>query len=331
LGGAGNFANSPERRKPPRFLGFCRPFALMQQPVLVYDRIASNRRKTFLLMAVFFVVVAGAATALGIWLGLPPGLAPIVIVFVLLFTAFSYFGSDRVALAVSGAHEVTEDEEKELYRLVENLCIGSGLPMPKVYVIEDGSMNAFATGRDPQHASIAVTRGLMNKLERVELEGVLAHELSHIGNRDTLLMGTVVVLIGVLALLADIALRATWYGAGSRASYRDKNSKGAGILVLVALVFLILSPVIARIIAMAVSRQREYLADASGALLTRFPEGLARALEKIKEDTDPLDSATKATEHLYFVNPLTDHPSALNSLFSTHPPIEERIRLLRAM
>lgn len=304
---------------------------MSQQQVLIYDRIASNRRKTFLLMAVFFVLVAGAATALGIWLGLPPGLAPIVIVFVILFTAFSYFGSDRVALAVAGAREVGESEEKELYRLVENLCIGSGLPMPKVYVIEDGSMNAFATGRDPQHASVAVTRGLMNKLERVELEGVLAHELSHIGNRDTLLMGVVVVLVGMLALLADLALRATWYGAGSRGSYRDKNSKGAGILVAVALVFLILSPIIGRIIAMAVSRQREYLADASGALLTRYPEGLARALEKISEDTDPLDSATKATEHLYFVNPLTDHPSALNSLFSTHPPIEERIRLLRAM
>jgi heat shock protein HtpX len=302
-----------------------------QPQVLIYDRIASNRRRTFLLMTIFFVVVAGAATALGIVFGLPPGLAPIVIVFVAGFVVFSYFGSDSVALSVAGAHQVGEEQERDLYRLVENLCIGSGLPMPKVYVIEDGSMNAFATGRDPNHASIAVTRGIMNKLERREMEGVLAHELSHIGNRDTLVMGTVVVLIGLLALLADLGLRLTWFGAGTRRSYNGKNSKGGGIIVVVALIFVILSPIIARIIAMAVSRQREYLADASGALLTRYPEGLASALEKISGDTDPLDQATKATEHLYFVNPLTEHKSALNGLFSTHPPIEDRIRLLRAM
>jgi heat shock protein HtpX len=303
----------------------------MQEQVLIYDRIASNRRRTFLLMAVFFVIVAAAATAVGIIAGLPPGLAPIVIVFVLFFVAFSYFGSDSVALSVAGARQVGEAEERDLYRLVENLCIGSGLPMPRVYVIEDGSMNAFATGRDPQHASVAVTRGLMNKLDRRELEGVLAHELSHIGNRDTLLMGVVVVLIGVLALLADLGLRLTWFGAGSRNTFKDRNSKGAGIIFVVALLFIIISPIIARLIAFAVSRQREYLADASGALLTRYPEGLASALEKISGDTDPLDQATKATEHMYFVNPLTEHRSALNNLFSTHPPIEERIKLLRAM
>jgi heat shock protein HtpX len=304
---------------------------MMQEQVLIYDRIAANRRRTFLLMIAFFLITAGAATAIGIIAGLPPGLAPIVIVFVLLFVAFSYFGSDSVALGVSGARQVGETEERDLYRLVENLCIGSGLPMPKVYVIEDGSMNAFATGRDPQHASVAVTRGLMNKLDRRELEGVLAHEISHIGNRDTLLMGCVIILIGVIALLADLGLRLTWYGAGARRSYGGKNSKGAGIILIVALVFVILSPIIARMVAFAVSRQREYLADASGALLTRYPEGLASALEKISGDTDPLDSATKATEPMYFVNPLTEHKSALNNLFSTHPPIEERIRLLRAM
>lgn len=300
------------------------------QPVLIYDRIDANRRKTLLLLVLFFLVVAGASTAVGIIAGLPPGLAPVIIVFVLLFAAFSYFGSDRVALSVSGARRVTKEQEPELYRIVENLCIGAGLPMPAVYVIEDGSMNAFATGRDPEHASVAVTRGLMQKLERRELEGVMAHELSHIGNRDTLIMTTVVVLIGVVALLADLAFRLTWYGAGSRRSYRGKNSGGA-ILLVVAIVAAILAPIAARLIAFAVSRQREYLADASGALLTRYPEGLARALEKISVDTDPLDAATKATEHLYFVNPLTKHQSFLNNLFSTHPPIEERIRLLRAM
>jgi heat shock protein HtpX len=303
----------------------------MQQPVLIYDRIASNRRRTFLLMTIFFVVVAAVATAIGIILALPLGLAPVIFFFIAAFVVFSYFGSDSVALSVAGAHQVGEEQEKDLYRLVGNLCIGSGLPMPKVYVIEDGSMNAFSTGRDPNHASIAVTRGIMNKLERREMEGVLAHELSHIGNRDTLVMGTVIILIGLLALLADLGLRMTWFGAGTRRSYNDKNSRGSGIIVIVALVFVILSPIIARLIAMAVSRQREYLADASGALLTRYPEGLASALEKISGDTDPLDQATKATEPMYFVNPLTDHKSAINDLFSTHPPIEERIKLLRAM
>jgi heat shock protein HtpX len=302
-----------------------------QESVLIYDRISANERTTILLMALFFLVIAGASTAFGIIMGLPPGYAPVVIVFVLAFLAFSYFGSASVALSVSGAREVTGTEEPELTRLVENLSIGSGLPMPKVYVIEDMSMNAFATGRDPKHASVAVTRGLMNRLERRELEGVLAHEMSHIGNRDTLVMTVVVVLLGVLALLADLGLRLTWYGAGSRRSYSDKNSKGQGLILVIAVAFLILSPIIARLISFAVSRQREYLADASGALLTRYPEGLASALEKISQDTDPLDQATKATEHLYIVNPLTKHKSALNSLFSTHPPIEERIRLLRAM
>ncbi len=171
----------------------------------------------------------------------------------------------------------------------------------------------------------------MNKLDRRELEGVLAHELSHIGNRDTRIMTMVVVLVGVLALLADLAFRLTWFGAGRRGSYRGRNSRGAGLIVVVALVAAILAPIAARIIAMAVSRQREYLADASGALLTRYPEGLASALEKIGGDKDPLDAATKATEHMYFVNPLSAHHSAVNNMFSTHPPIEERIRLLRAM
>jgi heat shock protein HtpX len=302
-----------------------------QEGVLIYDQIGSNRLKTFLLMVGFFIVVAGACIAFSLYLGLPLGFSPIIIVVVLLFAAFSYFSGDSVALSVSGAHEVTKEQAPDLYRVVENLCIGAGLPMPKVYVIEDGAMNAFATGRDPKHASVAITRGLMEKLEYRELEGVMAHELSHVANRDTLLTGTTVVLVGVLALLSDLAFRMTLYGAGGRNSYRDKNSKGGGFIVLFALIAAILAPIAAKIISLAVSRQREYLADASGALLTRYPEGLARALEKIRGDTDPLDTATKATESLYFVNPLSDHESALNNLFSTHPPIEERIRLLRAM
>ena len=303
-----------------------------QQPVLIYDRIGGNRRKTFLLLILFFLIVAVASSAIGYLAGLPVTLSPVIIVLTLLFAAFAYFGSGSVALAISGAKgPITEADNRDLFRTVENLCIGAGLPMPKVYIIEDAAMNAFATGRDPEHASVAVTRGLLDKLDRRELEGVLAHELSHIGNRDTLLMTTVVVLVGTLALLADLAFRLTWYGAGTRRSYRGKNSRGGAILLVVALVAAILAPIAARLISFAISRQREYLADASGALLTRYPEGLARALEKIGGDNDPLDAATKATEHLYFVNPLSPHASALNNLFSTHPPIEERVRLLRAM
>jgi heat shock protein HtpX len=302
-----------------------------QEGVLIYDQIGSNQRKTFFLVLAFFVVTSVACISFGYYFGLPLGFSPIIIVFVLLFAAFSYFSGDSVALSVSGAGEVTKEQEPQLYRVVENLCIGAGLPMPKVYVIEDGAMNAFATGRDPQHSSVAITRGLMEKLEYRELEGVMAHELSHVANRDTLLTGTTVVLVGILALLSDLAFRMTLYGAGGRNSYRDRNSKGGGFIVLFALLGAILAPIAARIISLALSRQREYLADASGALLTRYPEGLARALEKIRGDTDPLDTATKATESLFFVNPLSDHASALNNLFSTHPPIEERIRLLRAM
>jgi heat shock protein HtpX len=304
-----------------------------QQQVLVYDRIASNRRKTFLLLLFFFLLTTLAIVGISYLMGLSLAFTPFVALLVLLYAGFSYFASEGVALAVSGAHgPLSETDEPLLYHTVENLCIGAGLPMPKVYVIEDGSMNAFATGRDPDHSSVAITRGLLSKLDKLELEGVLGHELSHIGNRDTMLMTTLVLLAGVVALLADLAFRLTWFGAGSRRSYKDKDG-GAAMLILlvVAVLAAILAPIAARIITMAVSRQREYLADASGALLTRYPEGLANALEKIKGDTDPLDHATKATEHLYFVNPLTDHASFLNNLFSTHPPIDERIRLLREM
>ncbi len=300
-----------------------------QQRVLIYDRVAANRRKTFLLLIAFFVLIFGTCTVIGLAFGLPIGASPVIAVIVLVFAAFSYFGSAGVALAVSGAKPVSQEQEPELFRSVENLCIGAGLPMPKVYVIEDGSMNAFATGRDPQHSSVAITRGLLQKLDKLELEGVMAHELSHVGNRDTLLMTTLVVLVGSLALVCDLIFRMTMYGAGSRGSYRDKN--GGNVMLVLAVVLAIVSPIVARIITSAVSRQREYLADASGALLTRYPEGLASALEKIRGDTDPLDAATKATSHLYFVNPLTDHSSALNNMFDSHPPLEERIKLLRAM
>jgi heat shock protein HtpX len=302
------------------------------EQVLIYDRIGSNKRATFLLVIVFIALLAGLSIAVGIILGMPYAYAPLLIVPFLVYALFSYYASSNITLGISGAHEVTKEQEPELIRTVENLCIGAGLPMPKVYVIEDSAPNAFATGRDPNHASVAVTRGLMDKLDRFELQGVIGHELSHIGNYDTRLMTLLVVLVGVAALLADFALRLTVMGAGRRSGNRDKGG-GAAVLIiyLVALVGAILAPIAARAIQFAISRQREYLADASGALLTRNPEALARALEKISADPEPLEEANKATAHLYIENPLKEHKSFLNGLFDTHPPIQERIKLLRAM
>jgi heat shock protein HtpX len=227
---------------------------------------------------------------------------------------------------------VTKEEEPEYYRTVENLCIGAGLPMPRLYIIEDSAPNAFATGRDPNHAVICVTRGLLQKMDHLELEGVIAHELSHIGNYDIRLMTLVVVLVGIVALLADFMFRFTIWGAGGRSSNRGRSGGSAVIIIYaVALLAAILAPIAAQLIRLALSRQREYLADASGALLTRYPEGLASALEKISADKEPLEAANKATAHLYIVSPLLEHQSFLNNLFSTHPPIEERIRRLRSM
>ena len=300
--------------------------------VLIYDRIDSNRRSTFLLLFVFVLLLAGMSIAMGIILGMPYPFAPLLIIPFLIVAVVSFYSSSRVALAISQAREVTQEGEPELFRTVENLCIGAGLPMPRVYVIEDGSPNAFATGRDPDHAAIAVTRGLLQKLDKLELEAVLAHELSHIGNYDIRVMTIVVVLVGLAALMADFALRLTFWGAGRRSSNRGRGG-GAAVLIVyaIALTAIILTPIAAQLIRFAVSRQREYLADASGALLCRNPDALARALEKISADPDPLEVANKATAHLYINSPMREHKSMLNSMFSTHPPIEERVRLLRAM
>lgn len=305
---------------------------MVEQPVLVYDRIGRNQRNTLFLILAFVLLLAGLSIGIGLVLGLPFPYAPLLIVPFLLFAIFSYYSSSRIALAVSGARPVTKEQEPALYRTVENLCIGAGLPMPAVYVIEDPSPNAFATGRDPDHAAVAVTRGLLQKLEPLELQGVVAHELSHVGNEDTRLMTVVVVLVGLAALMADLLFRLTYFGAGRRSSNRGRGSGGGvAIVYALALVGAILTPIAAQALRFAVSRQREYLADASAALLTRSPEALARALEKISADPEPLQSANKATAHLYINNPLREHGSFLNNLFSTHPPIADRVRVLRAM
>jgi len=313
------------------------------QRILIYDRIAANKRSTFLILLGFVLFVALFFAAVGVILasyagggedpaGLSLRLAIVAGLIAVPVGLLMYYGATSAVLTISGAHEVSKEEEPELYRVVENLSIGSGLPMPRVWVIEDSAPNAFATGRDPKSAHVAVTRGLLDKLEKRELEAVVAHEMSHIGNYDIRLMTTVAVVVGLVALAADLLLRFTWYGSGSRSSNREKGGGGLWLLVLaLAVIFVLVSPIVASIMRLALSRQREYLADASGALLCRNPAALADALEKIAADPEPLEVANKATAHLYIANPLKGHESFWNNLFSTHPPIEERIRLLRAM
>lgn len=261
------------------------------------------------------------------------GYGPIVIAIVLaiLMSSVSYFSGDKVALATAGAKGPLEKNDNPyVYRLVENLCITAGMPMPKVYIIQDDALNGFATGRDPKHASIALTQGIINRLENEELEGVIAHELSHIKNYDIRLMMIVIVLVGIIALLADWLMRIQWYGGGRKKSSGSGGNLGA-ILMIVGIILAILSPLIAELIKLAISRKREFLADANGALLTRYPEGLARALEKIAR-SEPLKRASNATAHLYITNPFgAKARSGIKKLFSTHPALAERIVALRQM
>ncbi|MBK9342375.1 MAG: M48 family metallopeptidase [Dehalococcoidia bacterium] len=308
------------------------PSAPIPGSTLVYDRISANKRTTWLMMIGFVVILTALIGLAAYALGLGLGVMGFVGIALIVYALFSYWASSSIVLSISGAHEVTKEEEWEFVRRVENLSIGSGLPMPRTWVIEDSAPNAFATGRDPNHSHVVVTRGLLDKLEPIELEGVLAHELSHIGNYDIRVMTLAVVLAGLIALVSDFFLRWSFMGAGGRKGGKDKGGGGLGIIIIIlAVVAAILAPIIAQAIKFAVSRQREYLADASGALLCRHPEALARALEKIALDPEPLEAANKATAHLYISNPLKEHQSFLNNLFSTHPPTEERIRLLRSM
>src|SRR5438270_10163789 len=300
--------------------------------VSMYDAQAQNRWRTVLLIAVFTLIVVAVAFVFGDILGGSSTAGIAIIPFAVAVSGasalFSYFAGDRLVLAQSRAQEVPEGQEKVLRDVVDTLALGLGVPTPKLYVIEDPAPNAFATGRDPKHASVAVTRGLLEQMDRSELEGVIAHELSHVGNRDIRVMLLVTVLVGTVALLSDWLLRSMWWGGRSRD--RDRGA-GSILLVVVGIVLAILTPVIASLIQLAVSRQREYLADASGAFLTRYPEGLASALRKIAADQHVLAVANKATASLYIANPLKDHPFPFDHLFDTHPPIEERIKRLEAM
>lgn len=294
----------------------------------IYTHKDKNIRKTWVLMFTFFLVIVGVAWSFSYILESPIILWVAVLISVLMNIG-AYWYSDKLVLKMSGAVPVSRDSHRDLWNIVENLSITAGLPMPKLYIIEEPAPNAFATGRDPEHAVVAVTTGLLSMLERSELEGVIAHELSHIGNRDMLVMTVVVVLLGFITLLSDFFLRMSLYG-GNRS--RENDGRLQLILIIAGFVLAILSPIIAKLIQLAISRKREFLADASGALLTRYPEGLARALEKISGYGKPMRRANHATAHLFIANPFggSKRGKFLNTLFLTHPPTEERVKALRA-
>jgi heat shock protein HtpX len=297
----------------------------------MYDAIAANRRNTFFLIAAMAAVLMLIGYAFGLYFGLGEGGLIIAGLVALVWIGISYFHGDSILLAASRAHEIQKADHPQLFNVVEELTIAAGLPMPKIYIIEDSAPNAFATGRDPHNASVAITRGLLEKLNREELQGVMAHELSHIQNRDILYATLIGAIAGAIILISDVFLRSLRFSAGKRSSRSSKGGGGVALIVLLGMILAILAPVIARLLQLAVSRQREYLADASAAFMTRYPEGLASALEKIARDPDPLEVASRATQHLYIVNPFEKDRWSLDSLWSTHPPLEERIKRLRAM
>jgi heat shock protein HtpX len=299
----------------------------------MYEQISRNKWKSAALVVFFMAFIFVLTWFFEYMTGWGKGGLALAVVVAMAMAAAGYYSSDKVVLAISRARPVKKEEYPYLYNVVEGLAIAAGIPPPRCYVIDDTAPNAFATGRNPQTAVICVTTGILEKLNRAELEGVVAHEMSHIKNYDVRLQTVVVVMAGVVALLSDWMLRSFFWGGGRRrSSDRERGGGGAGaILIVVGLVLAALSPLIATIIQLAVSRKREFLADASGAMLTRYPAGLASALRKISADTEPLEAANKATAHLYIVNPLKDIKGAVNKLFSTHPPIEERIAALEKM
>lgn len=290
----------------------------------IYTHQDSNIAKTWLLMAIFFAFVIGLGWFASYYYH-SPGLLPVFVIFALVMNVGSYWFSDKLVLSMSGAVPADEKAYRDLHNIVENLSITAGLPKPKVFIINDPAPNAFATGRNREHAVVAVTTGLMQVLNKVELEGVIAHELSHVGNRDILLSTVVVVLVGFVTLLADFFMRASLFGG------RDREDNKAGSFFMIAgVILMLLSPIIATLMQLAISRRREFLADASGALLTRYPEGLASALQKIASYSRPMQKANNATAHLFISNPFGAGKTKnfMVHLFSTHPPVEERIKAL---
>lgn len=293
----------------------------------IYTHAESNIRKTWLLVSLFLILIIGLGWAAS-YIFHNEGILIAAVIFSLVMNIAGFWYSDKVVLALSKAKPIQKIDNPELFRIVENLCITAGLPVPKIYISPEKQANAFTAGRDKNHAVLVVTQGLLEKLDKDELEGVVSHELSHIGNKDMLLMTMVVVLVGFVSILSDFLLRSMLFSGFRKSNDRDSDQAGA-ILSLIGVLLMVLSPIVATVIQLAISRKREFLADASGALLTRYPEGLARALEKISADPQPMKNVASAAAHLYIANPFRG--KSVNTLFLTHPPIEQRIKALREM
>lgn len=289
----------------------------------LYTQQEKNIRRTYILFVAFLILIIGLGWIFS-YIFNDQAILYIAVIFSVFSSILSYWHSDKIALALTGAKPIKKEDNSYLWNMVENLCITAGLPMPRLYIIPEKQINAFATGRNPKNAAIAITEGALEKLENEELEGVLAHELAHIGNRDILVSTIAVILAGIISILSDFFLRTMFWGR------RDRNN-GSGPLLIIGIILAILAPLGALLMQLAISRRREFLADASGALLTRYPEGLARALEKIKNDSLSMKRASDATAHLWISNPFKGKTSFIHKLFMTHPPIEERIKILREM
>jgi heat shock protein HtpX len=295
----------------------------------IYNQINSNKTKTIIIMVFFSIFIGLLAYVFGEASGYGMSFTAIALIISCVMSFSSYYLSDKVVLSLSKARPADPKIDFEFFTVAENMAIAAGIPKPRLYVIDDQAMNAFATGRDPKHAVVVATKGILEKLSRSELEGVIAHEMSHIKNYDIRVMAVVVVLVGFVSILADMFLRSMWFG-GRR---KEDSNGGGGIIIIVGIILGLLSPLVAQLMKLAVSRRREYLADASGALLNRNPKALADALEKLASDKSVLHSASNATAHLFITNPFKGKNTSIMfaSLFNTHPPIEERIRILRAM
>lgn len=291
----------------------------------MYSAISANKRKSVFIMVIFIMLAAGLSWLFGA-VYQDYSITVTAVIFSLFYVLWSFYGSSKLALAMNGAHEIVKKDNPRLWRIVENLSITNGQPMPKVYIIEDKAMNAFATGRDPNHSAVAVTTGLLDALEDNELEGVMAHEMGHIKNYDIRVSMIAFALVAVISLLCDFFLRMSFFG---NRDDDNNNSSAHGILLILALVAIIIAPIAASLLQLAISRKREYLADATGAMTTRYPEGLASALEKIRDHGSAMHRQNTSTAHLFFANPLKG--KSFSTLFSTHPPIDERIKTLRGM
>jgi heat shock protein HtpX len=296
---------------------------------IAFNEVRRNKLKSLLLIFIFAILILGLGIAIGLaFTGYGESGIIIALLVLLIYLPLAYFSGDSIVLSATKAKPVTKQDYPHLYHTVEGLAIAAGIPTPKAYVIDDTSLNAFATGRDPKHASIVVTKGLLEKLNRQELEGVVAHEMAHIKNYDVRLMLFAAVFVGAIILLSDIMFRGMLFG-GARGNNREGG--GNAIVIVIAIALAILAPLIAQLVKLSISRKREYAADASGALLTRYPPGLASALRKISQDTKPLASASKATAHLFISSPFKKKRTWWTNMWSTHPPIDDRIRRLEQM